>query len=405
MSWVKPLLSRERASKLRCSSSEVLAVLLLLFFTTPALADPTPAPTPISSPNPSYTVHSINALAHASPSCVRLNFSVTARGTPEHIEVWSHYPTGVFDEVALKGLARWRFKPVEGDAKRVAWQPVFQEFVYDRPSARITRTFLSLGSQLNSFGIGLANVGPPNGLDRNSPNPNLATLIWLCRQPISHGVAVMTPPALTSYNHNPSTGHQLDIVNPAVTVATGLPRPLTSQVVIPIRFCVDSSGVVENTVTNNEHGNTVETARAALERAAFTPLMIGSKAQELCGLTVNVTLYGPRTAVGRKIGEIELAEYDSNHGGPQPPKFLSERAVKISLHIPAGAILPPVAKVDMRFCINKNGDVENPEVVHAKPPKYFNKAAIQTVSGWRFARSSHRICDVYESVKFPLHGR
>lgn len=381
-----------------------VAALVLLSYAGTTLAAPRQAPYPISSPNPSYTIHSVNLTAHAPPGCVRLNFSVDAHGLPEDIEVWSHYPSGALDKVAADGLARWRFHPAMQDGRAVEWGPEFQEFVYDRSQAWLSQQIISLGLQVNSWTSGMVNVGGRNGVEPNSVNPSLATLIWLCRQPLSHGIAIMASRTSPSTGPASSSEDQLNALDPKITIGANLLSSALSAVSVRIRFCVDTKGRIENTIIGKHgHNNSLsKIARMAIEQTEFLPLVAGNMPQQLCGLTARVTIDDQSSNRDVKVGNINLVGYDSNDRGPQPPHFSSERPVKISLQIPPGTALPPVAKVELRFCIEKDGSVSNPVVVNADPPKYFDEAARQTVLGWRFAPPSRQICDVYQSVKFPL---
>jgi TonB family protein len=144
-----------------------------------------------------------------------------------------------------------------------------------------------------------------------------------------------------------------------------------------------------------------EAALRALDATQFTVRKVADSATESCGLTVEADFSGGNSG---EVGRLQNMTFENLSDAPPVPKLAAQKSVSISLHIPAGTPLPKVAKVEVRMCIEKNGEVSQASVVHADPPDYFDQAALQTVAGWRFAHPPQRMCDVYQSVEFPLGG-
>lgn len=77
------------------------------------------------TPAPRYPA---DALAQAREGKVVLRVDVAADGTVEHAVVERAEPAGVFDQVALEAVKRWKFKPGTKDGKPVGGQvrvPIF----------------------------------------------------------------------------------------------------------------------------------------------------------------------------------------------------------------------------------------------------------------------------------------
>lgn len=313
--------------------------------------------------------------------CVRLEFSVGDDGKPKNIRVWSDYQdekydqvAGMFDQAAINTVSRWRFHPRVQNGRKVPTQGVFQTIV-----------FMISGS----------------GSPRQETAVN-ATLTWFCRQPPMHGVAIFarhSQPLPSATNEEISK----DGVNLAVYLTPSFPRG-TAQGHVRIHFCIDLRGRVRDTVVRDASPAGVydEAARRALEQVGFSARKLDGKPVWTCGLTVPVSFSGAQSG---ELGQIGALSYETLLGRPAEPVLKEEKPVKLSLSIPAGTKLPPVAKVELRFCIEKDGSVSAATVVHANPPRFFDRAAIETVENWRFRRIPARMCDVYEGVRFPLGGR
>lgn len=356
------------------------------------------APSPLSTPAPTLEYHSVNRIEHAPPSCIRLAYKVNAQGIPEDLRVWSYYPTPVFRKMATSGLLHWTFKPATVNGRPIDSDWLFQDFVYGLTEASIVRIFNKIA---DSAAMGLDPVGGLAGLKSNEITPSTATLHWICQQPITHGVRVVyAKPPDTEASATESAGE----MDPIVAVGHSDALDALAGKAVVVHFCVDDKGRISNTVLHSpvKAMESLSFARLLLERVRFSVLKIGGKAEMLCGLKARINFFGNTKGAA---GEVKLVKYSSRDNGPQPPAFKSEKPVRLSLHIPPGTKLPKVAKVDLRFCIGKNGEVEDPKVVDANPAKYFDNAAIETARNWTFARSDHRICDVYQSVEFPLGGR
>lgn len=355
------------------------------------------APSPLSTPAPTLEYHSVNKIEHAQPSCIRLAYKVNAQGVPEDVRVWSYYPTPVFGKMATSGLMRWSFKPAMLNGRPTSSGWLFQDFVYGLTQASLVRIFNKIA---DSASMRLDPVGGLAGLKPDGLPPTIATLHWICRQPMTHGVRVLFAKA-------PGTGAPVSesagVMNPAVLIERSDAFDALAGKRVIAHFCVDDKGRISDTVLQSSVRavKSLDFARLVLEKITFPVLEFGGKAERLCGLKARIDFFDNANGVA---GEVKFVHYDSKADGPQPPAFESEKPVRLSLHIPRGTRLPKVAKVELRVCISKEGKVEDPEVVHAEPAKYFNQAALKTVLNWTFARSTHRICDVKESVEFPLGG-
>lgn len=332
---------------------------------------------PIYRPKPFYPN---GAVLSGYQGCVRLAFSVGSDGKPKDIRVWSDYHdekyqqvAGMFDQAAINTVSRWRFHPRVLNGRAVSTRGVFQTIV---------------------FLFGGAEGGPQEAAER-------ATLTWFCRQPPMHGVAIFArnsqaPPSATS------AGASAGGINPVVYLT-----PSFAQGAAPgrvkIRFCIGPEGRVRDTMLRDSSPGGIydEAARRALERVDFSARKVDGKPVWTCGLTVPVSFSG---ALGGKLGQIGALSYERLSGRPAEPVLKEEKPVKLSLSIPSGTKLPPVAKVELHFCIEKDGSVSDVTVVHADPPRLFDRAAIETVENWRFGRIPARMCDVYEGVRFPLGG-
>lgn len=226
------------------------------------------------------------------------------------------------------------------------------------------------------------------------------TLAWLCRLPLMHGVHIVarapaTKPAASKTDN--SWPDYESVVLPAGILPTN-----SASGHARIQFCVDVQGRLSNTVVETATPDPLYgyAARRVMEQVNLSAREVSKQPVSTCGLSALVTFSGSAGkqkagSIGR-IGDVRLS------GTTPVPAFKSAKPAKVALHIPVGTKLPPVAKVEVRFCIDKDGSVSEPEVIKATPARYFDQAAIETVKGWRFASSTRRLCDVYQWVKFPL---
>lgn len=286
-----------------------------------------------------------------------------------------------FGQAGIDALSRWRFHPRMVGGKPVATDNLMQMMLF------------SLSSAGKTDQTHMAQVG--------------ATLNWLCRLPLMHGMKIAgsgaTGPAAPSTFPAPDRGYVPEPAYDAVVLPAGiLPAGKAAAGHARIHFCVDAEGRLADTEVEASGPSPLygRAARRVLEQVHLFPRRVDGKPVTTCGLSVHVAFAGSPASDG-VIGRIDEMR---RAGQTSVPAFKSARPVKLALHIPAGTRLPPVAKVEVRFCIDKDGSVSEPEVARAMPARYFDQAAIKTVRGWRFASPPRRICDVYQWVKFPLSG-
>lgn len=331
------------------------------------------------------------ALRDRRQTCASYVMTVMPNGTPKDVRVWAKFPpdSREFARAGKTALEKWTFHPHMVDGQAVAAHNVFfimSYLVHDNQSAQAENRVL--GSHIPGHTTQMISAAQ-------------VTLRWLCSQPPLHGVAIVAggaAPTESAPEHDGGTA-----ANPVVRLpADSLPakaRPGN----VRIRFCVDDQGRVADTVIfkSSPRGLYDEAARQALEETRFTARKVNGSASVACGLVVREHFSGVSSG---QVGRIEHMTFNNLTGTLPELKIEAEKPVPISLKIPAGTPLPKVAKVEVRMCIEKNGKPSGESVVQADPPQYFDRAALETVSGWRFASRHRRMCDVYQWVRFPLGG-
>ena len=312
-------------------------------------------------------------------ACLTLRFTVNKQAHTQNVGVWAYYPSfsKPFAQAAKRALHFWIFFPRKDHGRLVATSNVLQEFVYVRHHA-----------SEETDAIARADLG------------------WICRQPPMHGVAIIVGrgiPSATAAGVTVTHGVGAWRYGPLTTVT--LPRGVLPAGALPgrvrVRFCVDTRGRATDTVILSDTSNTAyfEAARRALEAVHFSARQFKRAWILTCGEAVTITFSGRITGYVGKIGTLQFKTLSKR--SPEP-RLKEAIPAKISLHIPTETSLPPVAHAVVRLCIDKDGTVSQSEVVQADPPRLFNQAALATVRGWRFAKLTHRMCDVYEGVQFPL---
>ncbi|MGH8128477.1 MAG: TonB family protein, partial [Gammaproteobacteria bacterium] len=327
-------------------------------------------------------------------SCNRIEFKVDAKGKAQDFHVWAHYlmpnrgyhvgniwlAPNKFDRFTMQALSRWRFHPHIKNGEPVPTEHVIRSTSYT--------------SNILSF-------------------PFFRTLEWLCTLPPMHGVhivvasrAIPVAAATAVMAVRAEDGKSIDLGPIFVTLNPKfLPQKIRRRHVW-LQFCVDVSGRVSDVMVRGPKPDLgyVLTARRALEKIKFPVRRLKGKLVLTCGLRVRARFDAVERKPGSTIGLLGPIFFDTLKETLPEPKLETEKPAHISLSIPAGTKLPPVAKVEVRFCIDKDGSVGEPEVIKAIPARYFDQAAIETVKGWRFASPARRLCDVYQWVKFPLSG-
>ncbi len=328
---------------------------------------------------------------YARQACVGYMLTVTATGSPENVRVWSQFPRD-FVDFARSGqaaLEKWQFHPHSVNGRPVATDNVFFVMTYlihDLDSKQGENQ--TLGSHILTHHTDMVAAAQDS-------------LMWLCRQPPLHGVSIVAG-GNASAESAPRGGGIVD--NPVARIpADSLPAGARPGKV-RIGFCIDDEGRVADTMVfkSSPSGLYDEATFRALDATQFTARKVDGSATESCGLKVEADFSGGNSG---EVGRLGNMTFEDLSAASPVPKLAAQKSVPISLHIPAGTPLPKVAKVEVRMCIEKNGEVSGASVVHADPPDYFDQAALQTVAGWRFASPPRRMCDVYQSVEFPLGGQ
>jgi TonB family protein len=228
------------------------------------------------------------------------------------------------------------------------------------------------------------------------------TLAWLCAQPLMRKQTIVASQFAegSSENRNKTHGSPLGQIN----IAPGMLPERAPPGAARIRFCVDSKGRVADTVIeqSSPRGLYDKLAREVLGKSGFFARKIGNTAVLTCGLTVSMRFSGDKRGTVGKIGKMRFTVLTNVS---PVPRLKRQKSVKIALNIPAGTRLPRVARVEIRFCIRKNGTVFEPIVIRAEPKQYFDQAALETVKEWQFGLLPKPMCDVYEWTRFPLGSR
>lgn len=212
---------------------------------------------------------------------------------------------------------------------------------------------------------------------------------WICRQP---------PPRTVIAESAPATA-KLQVSNkkhrPWATMVR-MPDPHHRPLVdgwVNVRFCVGKNGHVENVTVKSAapHGLYKHAAVAALESWKFTGRRsAGSRHARTCGLSYHI----------RVIGEASLA---------RSPSVIDQRPTAMradDLALP-GATRPDHGRVNLRFCIGKQGKVKNPRIVASTPGGVFDRAAIRILRLWSYwprtvDGTPVTTCGVEESVVFKV---
>lgn len=322
--------------------------------------------------------------------CATYLMTVGADGKPRDVRIWSQFPRSAtqFARAGQKAMKEWTFHPHHVNGKPVATDNVsmvMSYLVHHEDSKRDENSVL--GSHIMSH-------------HTEHVSAEQATLRWLCSQPPLHGVSITVKRAgnPAQYAWIPSGAILPD---PVAWIAAGSLPAGARPGQVRMRFCIDPQGRVADTMVlkSSPHGVYDQAALQALDATRFTVRKIHGAAVESCGLKVLAKFTGGTDGT---VGLLKNLTFDDLKGVAPVPRLVEQKPVRISLSIPAGTPLPKVAKVELRMCIDKDGKVSQPSVVQSDPPQYFDKAALETVSGWRFASPPRRMCDVYQSVQFPL---
>ncbi|GEM_PF-4748819 len=327
--------------------------------------------------------------------CVGMVFSVSRTGRVANIRVLSAYPRWGFVKPSRDAIAQWRFLPPLIDGKPVPTPRVRQIFIF-----QVHANPNILGSHLHAN-------------SREIEKQVHDTLSWMCAQPLflvrpipilaAHPAsraaprppAPSTAPAILTYLPAAS-------INPAVILARRLlPEPQSTTVTA--RFCIDPKGRLANVVLRGARSTArAASALAALDALDFSARTIDKIPVWTCGLTTRMRFFAPPRH-GR-IGAIERTRFTVLSGTPPTPPLRAAKPPRIALSIPPRLLghLPPVARIEVEFCIRPDGTVTSAHVVHAEPAQIFNRAALETVRGWRFAAPGVEMCNIYQSVAFKI---
>lgn len=241
------------------------------------------------------------------------------------------------------------------------------------------------------------------------------TLNWMCTQPLfvvrPIPILAATPAGRTAPRSPvpataPATLTYLPAAsaNPAVILSRRL-LPGPESATVTAKFCIDPKGRLADVVLHGvKFTDRAASALAVLGTLGFSARTIGKTPVWTCGFTTRIRFFG--TPEHGRIGAIERTRFTALSGTPPTPSLRAANPPQIDLSLPRGLLhrLPPVARIEVEFCIRPDGTVENARVVHAEPPRIFNRAALETVRGWRFAAPDAKMCNVYQSVEFKIPG-
>lgn len=330
------------------------------------------------------------ALHAGAQMCATYLMTVDAKGNTGNVRIWSLFPRNAtrFARAGKVAIKAWVFHPHSVNGKPVSvnnFPMVMSYEVKNEDSKQDENT--NLGSHISTH------------YTKHVSNQQ-ATLRWLCSEPPMHGVSIVAASTVGSAQSADVNGPVM-VPHPVARIAADSLPAGDKAGEVRIRFCIDHKGRVADTMVlkSSPHGVYDEAALRALEATRFNVRKIHDAAIDSCGLMVNVKFSGKSTGEVGKLGDMTFKRLTE---ASPVPKLVAQKPVRISLSIPAGTPLPKVAKVKLRVCIEKDGKVSEPSVVYADPPEYFDQAALKTIAGWRFATLPQRMCDVYESVQFPL---
>lgn len=320
-------------------------------------------------------------------ACLMVDFSVAPDGSVKNVRLLTAYPEleklyrfGIV-EAAEDAVAHWRFRPVLEAGKPSTVPHVGQEIIFSM---------------------------------RGMPRPVGDTLSWLCEGrafPVRAIRILRSPevatssPAIEATSPAPlwisNAGDETSQFSVAVGQEASQFLELGRTATVNTDFCVDPRGRLADLVLAGADATARSAALVAMNAVNWSaPREVKGQRVWSCGLRVRVHLFAhPK---GTLLGMISRGHFQTLSGKPSQPRMISSPRFRLALHVPEGVHLPPMAKIEVRFCIDRDGRTSHREVTEAVPPNVFNREILTMVSGWHFPRRRHVMCDAYETLQFKI---
>ena len=358
--------ARAASTKQRSSTIRLLGAFVGAFFIGFGLvAQGAPVPDAETAPAPSTSVHIVRihvekpiypsaAISRGVQGCVTVQFDINKKGRPTNLQVWTHYPSGIFDQAAIQTISRWRFRATSADGKTIEAKDVFQEINF----------IINEGRQVAD------------------------TLDWVCAQPPPRTLIVAAAPAgggAQGIAVEPQ-GKHVDLLKISVSK-----RKLMSGWV-KATFCVGASGEVRRprVVDASPRGLYDAAVIRAMLTWQFTPRKVDGRAVKTCGLKYTIPI----------IAQPDLAK---------GPVAIAQGPIAINLRNlgPRWKDARSAGKVLLRFCVGMDGSVTHVQVVRSRPKGVFDGAAVNTIHAWKLLPMEvHdkpiRTCNVTQWIVFRL---
>ncbi|MDN5863903.1 MAG: energy transducer TonB [Gammaproteobacteria bacterium] len=304
-------------------------------------------------------VYPHQALVKGIQGCVSVGFRLDSNGYPMRLQAFASVPNGVFDEAAIRTVAKWQFRTTNLQGQQIA----------PPPEAQLYQTIV-----FSLYG---------------SPAKSRSIVSWICGQTerrvliASPAPATVPAPTISTVRHG-----AVDLAGIRVKPGTSLTNGW-----VDVGFCIDEKGdVAHATVEDSSPPELYDKAAiAALETWSFDARQtLGGDPVKTCGLKYRIKV----------IGAASLVE---------KPAVINQREMAIpigDLDLPQGST-PDRGRVTLQYCIDKDGSVSNANVIASKPAGAFDKAAIQVLHFWKYwPRTVNgtvlRTCNLRTPVVFKL---
>lgn len=328
---------------------------------TPHGAQATAAPPPSTAVTivPIYRqkpIYPKEAIRQGVQGCVTVRFNLNREGHPTDLQVWTRYPSDVFDEAAIKTVARWRFRVTDAQGKLTTATDVQQEIGFLMTSTPKTGKILD----------------------------------WLCNQPPPRTLIVASAPAgaLGAISVTPS-GERVDLVKLPVT-----PGQQLTDGWVKVSFCVDGYGNVTRAKAEESypHGFYDEAALRALLTWDFKGREINGKPVTTCDLGYEIPVVGQSrlakgpVAIGNLPTAVDMRELEGPHH---------------HINFPAG-------KVTIRFCVEADGSITRAEAVASRSNPALALIGLNVIHSWQYwpreiDGKPVRTCNVEQTIRFRIN--
>lgn len=290
------------------------------------------------------------ALREHIQGCVRVRFNIDRRGRPTDLQVWTHYPSDIFDLAAIETVAQWRFRVTDAAGHRTTVHDVFQEINFDI-----------------------------------SAYPG--TLNWVCHQPPPRTlIAALAPPGSPQAISVTPHGKRVDLI----TVPSA-PNGRLTDGWVKVQFCVDGQGEVTRAKAEDSYppGLYSEAAIRALLVERFSGRDVRGKPVTTCGLKYEVPVIAESTL---EKGPVAIGHV---------PTAVTVRDLEVSHRY----IAFPNGKVVIRFCVEANGSISNVETVKSRSNPLLVPAALNVMRTWEYwprevDGKPVRTCNVEQTLRF-----